>query len=248
MEKAFKKTDKPYFLAIESSGRVGSVALGKGEKIIKELVFTGKMRHSSELFPSLQVLLDKVGCRLNSVGAFFIAVGPGSFTGLRIAVTTAKILNYTQNIPLVAVNTLDVIAENASEYMHETGKNIQKIAVILDAKQNRFYTSIYTKTNYIWEKQLSDTLIKKDAFIKQFGSDPSDPIALLGDGLLYHADSFKADGIFKLPQEYWPAKAKYVLKAGYKLFHESKFSDPCSLVPRYIRPPEAVEKWKKRNA
>ena len=66
---------------------------------------------------------------------------------------------------------------------------------------------------------------------------------MLGEGLLYHSDLFTAQNVRLLPAEYWPARARNVLKIGYDLALQNKFADPLTLVPAYIRRPDALEKW-----
>ncbi len=246
MQKVRPETAGPYFLAIECSGRVGSAALGRGAELLEEIIFSGKMRHSSELFPALSRLLKSYGCTPKDVEILCFTAGPGSFTGLRIAVTAAKMLNFARKIRLAAVDTLDVIAENATEYIEKTGGNINQIAPILDAKQNQFFTAIYKRDKISWHKILNDTLMPSNLLINRIKADPSDPVTLTGEGLLYHSELFKSHGIQYLPQEYWSARAANVLKIGYKMAQERKFADPRTLIPTYIRLPDAVEKWDKK--
>lgn len=234
---------KPYFLAVECSGRVGSVAMGSGPDLLEEITFSGKMRHSSELFPALNRILKSAGCTPRDVSTLCFTAGPGSFTGLRIAVTAAKMLNFAQKTRLIAVNTLDVIAENATEYVAKEGGNPSFISPILDAKQNHFFTAIYKKEEKGWHKETEDAMISSDQILSQ----TKDNTILLGEGLLYHADLFRSHGIRFLPPEYWPAKASKVLKIGYKMAQQSQFADPFSLVPFYIRQPDAIEKWDRKE-
>lgn len=234
-------------LAIESSGRVGSVAIGRGPNLLEEIVFSGKMRHSSELFPALNKLLVKARCTPQTIHTLCFTVGPGSFTGLRIAVTAAKMMNFAHKTNLVAVNTLDVITENATEYVNNSGKELFKIAPILDAKQNHFFSAVYKFKNNKWIKEIEDNLIPADRLIKKIKEDPLGPITLLGEGLFYQSELFTAHHIRILPSEYWPARARNVLKIGHKLAQKKKFSNPFSLVPWYIRQPDALEKLAKKD-
>jgi tRNA threonylcarbamoyladenosine biosynthesis protein TsaB len=237
----------PYIIAVECSGRVGSVALGRGSDLLEEIVFSGKMKHSSELFPAMAGLLRSAGCTPGDIQIFCFTAGPGSFTGLRIAVTTAKMLNFAINTRLVAVNTFDVISENATEYIDKTGFNVTKIAPILDAKQNQFFTSIYKREGENWLKIKDDTLIPSTLLL-DLVKDPSGSITLLGEGLLYYMNLFRSHNVNILPPEFWSAKASNVLKIGYKMAQEGKFADPQTLVPFYIRLPDAVEKCDKKEA
>ena len=84
----------------------------------------------------------------------------------------------------------------------------------------------------------------KGAGVDQF-ADSADPIALLGDGLLFHKQKFQSQGTRILNEKYWSPQAAKVHTLGYQLAQKNKFADPQNLTPKYIRKPEAEEKWKK---
>jgi len=265
-------------LALETSGRVGSVALAIGSQFLAQNTFSGPMRHSAEIFPAIQHLLARFDRKPSQIGHIYISIGPGSFTGLRIAVTVAKAMNLANPVRIVAVDTLDVIAANIAPDDPEPPVN--RIAAVLDAKRNQFYIAAYehpsnahdptcknvpdppARTGYpprdpcgqpwgpeagcgFWNKLVPDSLMTAKDFLHEF-ADPADPIALLGDGLLYHADKFHSAGTTILDKQHWSPQAAKVHEIGYQLALAGKFADPLSLTPEYIRRPEAEEKWRKR--
>ena len=101
-------------LAVETSGPTGSVAVGIGDKILAETAFSGIMTHSAELFPAADAILKRFDKHIDDLAHIYIAVGPGSFTGLRIAVTTAKMMALANGVKIVTANTMDVLTFNAS--------------------------------------------------------------------------------------------------------------------------------------
>ena len=115
--------DNPLILAVETSGRLGSVALAQGDKLLSETCFSGPMRHSAEIFPAITGLLNKFDKKPDQIEQVYISAGPGSFTGLRIAVTFAKTLALANGAKIVAVDTLDVIAANVSPQLYVGGSN-----------------------------------------------------------------------------------------------------------------------------
>jgi tRNA threonylcarbamoyl adenosine modification protein YeaZ len=158
-------TQKPLILAVETSSRTGSVAIAIGEKMLAETVFSGPAQHSRELFPVIQQLLDRFKRKSNEIEYVYISIGPGSFTGLRIATTLAKMMHLA-NLPIgtkiVTVDSLDVIAANIMDYIKEKSKSTlcgsarlnpsklalgeefpKRIATILDAKRNQFFIAVY---------------------------------------------------------------------------------------------------------
>jgi len=105
-----------------------------------------------------------------------------------------KIMHLANNVKIVAVDTLDVIAANADEYIQsQPDSNIDKIGVILDTKRGRFFVAAYQKTPKGWEKILDDCLMTSKQFVEKF--DNQQPIWLLGEGLVYYNDDFNTDNI-----------------------------------------------------
>ncbi len=101
-------------LAVETSSRIGSAALALGPRLLEELRFSGPMQHSAEIFPAIDELLKRHGYAPTDLSQIHVAIGPGSFTGLRIAVTMAKIMHLAGSVQIVTVDSLDVVAANVS--------------------------------------------------------------------------------------------------------------------------------------
>jgi len=254
---------EPCILAVETSSRVGSVAIAVGNEVLVENVFSGPMRHSVEIFPSIVNMLKNAEKKPNQIEHIYISGGPGSFTGLRIAVTLAKALFLAVKTKIVQVDTLDVIASNMEDYQADNnnddggkreGSFAGKIATILDAKRERFYIAVYQyKTikdcsvgdypafveNY--KKIQTDTLMSSSEFLSRFAC-AGKPVWLLGDGLVYNKDRFKTEGIRFLDEKYWSPRASKVYKLGRKMALNSMFADPVKLTPFYLNRPNIVVK------
>lgn len=265
---------KPLALALETSGRLGSVAVGCDGKLSDEKTFSAPLRHSAELFDTIIKLLEKSGKSANQINQVFISIGPGSFTGIRISVTVAKMMALAAQSRIVAVNTSDAMALNVdpapfvpgsidveiigksaetyrllpfSERNKRCGvddSSIRKIATIIDAKREQFFIAAFERKNNSWEKILPDCMMTAEQFKVKFDDEP---IWLLGEGLLYYAKKFQTDNIKILDKEYWSPRAANVFKIGSHKAAEGKFSDPVSLVPFYLRRPEAEENWEKKT-
>jgi len=251
-------TPKPLILAVETSGRAGSAAIALGEKLLAEAAFSGPMRHSAEIFPAVCGLLSDLGRKPEEIEHIYISVGPGSFTGLRIAVTMAKTMHLANAAKIAAVDTLDVIAANvttentvlASSHRPQTSSiehptpSIENIATILDAKRSQFFIAVYQRnTNQpdtsdgIWKKILPDSLMTAPQFLDQFACKEK-PVWLLGEGLVYYKDKFKADGIRFLDECYWTPQAEKVHLLGWQKAKAGQFADPLTLQPIYLRAPD----------
>jgi tRNA threonylcarbamoyladenosine biosynthesis protein TsaB len=243
--------ENPLILAVETSGRIGSVALAIGEKLLAETEFSGLMRHSSEIFPAICALLEDVHRKPADIEHVYVSIGPGSFTGLRIAVALAKTMHLANKTQIVAVDTMDVIASNVSDYLRQKNTDVHRIATILDAKRSQFFVAAYEvhsskSGNRRYERVLPDCLMTASQFLGEFAGKP-EPIWLLGEGLLYHKDAFKCEGVDFLPEDYWSPHASRVHQLGRQMSLKGEFADPLTLGPLYLRRPEAEEKWGQRK-
>ena len=253
-------THNPLVLAIETSSRIGSVAIAVGKNILAETTFSAPIRHSAEIFTAIGDILDRFSRKPDNIEQIHISAGPGSFTGLRIAVTLAKIMHLANAAKIIAVDTLDVIAANANDYIKKknttTASNSEspsshsespeRIATILDAKRGQFFIAAYqrntsntqTTDSYgTWKKIFPDSLMTAPQFLKQFAHDEQ-PIWLLGDGLLYYQDIFKADTVRFMDEKYWSPRASNVLLLGSEKALANKFEDPLTLTPNYLLRPD----------
>jgi tRNA threonylcarbamoyladenosine biosynthesis protein TsaB len=265
---------KKLSLALETTGRIGSVAIGLDEKLSDEKTFSAPLRHNAELFDTIGSLLKQISTTADQINEIYISIGPGSFTGIRISVTVAKMMALANKSKIVAVNTSDAIALNVYPVpislcqkqneisLEDFNKNelnntiklknrcgiedesIKKIATIIDAKRGQFFVAVFERKNNSWEKILPDCMITAEEFKQKFDNEP---IWLLGEGLLYYSKNFETDNIKILSNNYWSPKASNVFKLGSQLAAQGKFADPVSLVPLYIRRPEAEENLEKQK-
>ena len=242
-------THNPLILAIETSSRIGSVAVAVGKNILAETIFSAPIRHSAEIFTAISDILDRFSRKPDNIEQVHISAGPGSFTGLRIAVTLAKTMHLANAAKIIAVDTLDVIAANANDYFKQkktTTASPERIATILDAKRGRFFIAVYqrnksntqrTDNNGTWKKTFPDSLMTASQFLEQFTHDEQ-PIWLLGDGLLYYKDIFKADTVRFMDEKYWSPRASNVFLLGYEKALAGKFENPLTLTPNYLLRPD----------
>jgi tRNA threonylcarbamoyladenosine biosynthesis protein TsaB len=244
-------------LAIETSSRMGSVAIGDRNGLMAESMFSGAMRHSAEIIPTLQRLLEQAQAGPEDLRQVCLSIGPGSFTGLRIAVTMAKALHLANQVRIVSVDTLDVIASNVPL----TCDAAQVVAPILDAKRDQFFVAVYERqgrsqaglpvqgrpdqvtTPGGWVKVQADSILTSAQFVERF-ADPNRPVAVLGDGLVYHRERFQVPGVRVLDEAWWSPTAAAVYHLGLRKVLAGQFEDPLRLVPTYLLPPEVTLRQK----
>jgi tRNA threonylcarbamoyladenosine biosynthesis protein TsaB len=261
--------EEPLALAIETSSRVGSIALARGPVLLAESMFSAPLQHSAEVFPAIGQLLNRFQFIPSDIAQVYVAIGPGSFTGLRIAVTMAKAMHLANATRIVTVNSLDVIAANigdassAISLQDSESLLLNRVAAVLDAKRGEFYAAVYERvrqtertdltapaaeTGYvipapqdcIWRKILPDCLIAPNELINRFGVEA--PLGVLGDGLLYHRDEFIAPGVCVLDEKCWSPRASNVHRLGYQRARAGLLADALMLTPFYLRGPHVTVK------
>jgi tRNA threonylcarbamoyladenosine biosynthesis protein TsaB len=125
-------------LYLDTSSKYLSLAVAEDHKILRQTHRLLDRKHSLQLVPMIDKLLRKAKLSLKKIDGFCVGRGPGSFTGLRIGITTIKGLAFVINKPVVAIPSLDILAQNARPFRNRT-----QICTIVDAKQNKVYACLY---------------------------------------------------------------------------------------------------------
>jgi tRNA threonylcarbamoyladenosine biosynthesis protein TsaB len=205
-------------LAIDTSTDYLSLAVMREGKIIARFHRLSHMRHSSLLVPMIEKILKKAGVALKSIDCFAISIGPGSFTGLRIGVSTIKGLAYALDKRIVTVPTFDVIARNV--------KNFEGIICpVLDARKSKVYACLY-KSDGKNIKRISKYLLLSAAELMKI-CEKYGKIIFLGDAL--HIIGKTEKGKIN-----WHPKADVVAKLAVGLFENKKFVSAKDLEPMYL--------------
>ncbi len=221
-------------LAIETSARNGSIALGNDHALLAEATLPPPQRHRVELMPSIDALCREQQLSPADQDRVCVSVGPGSFTGLRIAVATVKMLAYSLGVRIVAVPTLDVLAANVlHDYSH--------LAVCLNLKRESVYSGLYESRDERW-CALSEPALRT---IEEIDKAMPAKFVLLGDPLPEFESS---DHVTRLPAELAVPRSDVVYTLGREAAQRGAFVSAEALVPMYVRPPEAVEVWEKNQS
>ena len=235
-----------FALAFETSGVWGSVALGRGTELIDVRTLSAPMRHSVEFLATVEGICRTYDVAPSAIRCVYVSCGPGSFTGLRIGVTAARMIALSSHmtsgtaVGLVPVPTLDVIAQNAFRFSEPP----KHLVVILDAKRGRVYAAAFARHGDGYVAQTDPAEVDPVVFL---ASQPRDTV-VMGDGVHQHRNSVEASGLGLLPESSYTPRAETVFELGVTLAGAGKFIDPKHFIPTYIRPPEAEEKWKKRQS
>ena len=238
-----KTNSQPTILALETSSRLGTVGLARGATFLVEQAFSRPMGHAVELLPTIQRLLVQHQLTPQDLGQIYVSTGPGSFTGLRIAITVARTLHQALGCQLIGVPTLDVLALNAPA-------EVQNLVVLLDAKRQQVFAARYARPTP--DSPLIRTAGPALVDPAQFLRDTPRPVAILGEGIDYHRPALlgalehPAD-LIELPAALWPPTAAGVHQLGYALAQRNQFTPPAELLPVYIRLAEAEEVYRQRH-
>lgn len=208
-------------LHIESASKNCSVAVSKDGQILglKEN-YSADYSHAELLNPFILALLEELGLGFKDLNAISVAGGPGSYTGLRIGVTTAKTLAYSLNIPLIALNTLSIEAD--------TFKNDFDVAIVcLDARRSDVFYNIFENGNMSTETDfttLDEHFLEnyKNQTIAIHSNCPDKITNLLGEEIP-----------FTNQQAYFSAKNQAPL--AFDAFKNKVFEDPAYFKPNYYR-------------
>jgi tRNA threonylcarbamoyladenosine biosynthesis protein TsaB len=220
-------------LAIETSGRIGSIALVENGAVLSEKVFPHGLQHAAMIIPIIDDLCRDHATKPTDLEHLYVSAGPGSFTGLRIGITLCKTLAFTTGVRIVAVPTLRVLVENARS-------DAENVIIVLDAKRDQIFTGRYQREGDGWKEVEGPHLDSLVAMIKRSPR----PLHLLGEGIPFHRKFFPSDSsIIETSEESWRARAAAVAKIGAAMAKNDEFADPFALSPIYIRKPEAEEKW-----
>lgn len=133
-------------LNIDTAINNGAVGLSENGRIIAQCTSADQKEHASFLQPAIQQIMLEVGKGLNEIEAVSVTIGPGSYTGLRVGLASAKGLCYALKKPLIAINTLKVIALAAIEtaQMENVSLDNAIICPMIDARRMEVFTALYT--------------------------------------------------------------------------------------------------------
>ncbi len=223
----------PRALAIETSSRVGSIALCDGGSVVAEQTFEHGLQHAAQIIPIIDSLVRAQGWSPRDLQHVYVSAGPGSFTGLRIGITLAKTLALATGVKLVAVPSVRVLVENApAEARH--------VVMVLDAKRDQIFTARFERVGTEWVEREPAHL---DSLVPMLERAPR-PVHLLGEGIPFHQKFIREDAsVILTSSELWSPRASIVARLGAALAAQQTFTDPDHLTPLYIRRPEAEEKW-----
>lgn len=219
-------------LCVESSVDFSSVCISQDGKLVLNRDITENFAHSKYLASAIEQLMTDSKTSFEDLDAISISAGPGSFTALRVGTSLVKGICYIHEIPLIAINTLDIIAK---PYENES---YDLIIPTIDARRNEAYISIIDKKAHHLVKD-QPHIFTEDSFEEY----QSKRILICGNAADKAKGLIKANSAINYDQS--EPKALNMVQLAEMLFQEKNFADVAYFSPNYVKPPNITTPKKK---
>jgi tRNA threonylcarbamoyladenosine biosynthesis protein TsaB len=219
-------------LAVDTSTASGSIALLDGVKVMAEWTIQSAQTHNRQLLKRVDLILRELGWALEQVGGFAVTSGPGSFTGLRIGVTTIKTIAWAAQKPFASIPSLDALAA-------PLGFAALPICPLIDARKGELYFSFYQPDGTGKVQPLAPYRVDSP---ERIVTRIQGPTIFCGDGWSRCEELFVkklGDWAVAVPAPFHIVRASFVGELALKRFSERRGEDPLTSYPCYVRPSEA---------
>ena len=223
-------------LAIETATMLGGIALlDESAGLIAEIRLNVQSTHSERLMTGTKYIITQSGLTISDIDCFALSIGPGSFTGLRIGLSTVKGLSYATGKPVVSVPTLEAFAYNFPYSAYP-------VCTMLDARKKEVYAALFRWDGEGFIRVVAEIPVKIPELMERIRVCTEDKVVFTGEGALLYQDriieSMGERALFASHDARVPSPA-HVALLGMKKAHKKEFSDITGLVPLYIRRSEA---------
>ena len=220
-------------LALETTEKNATVAVWENDRVLSEIRPEG--RSAQTFAPAMQTLLDQVGWKAGDVQCIAVGVGPGSFTGLRVGITAAKMFAYATGAKIIGVDTLLALAV--------TLKNVaKKVSVAVDAQRSEIVAQNF-EIRSDGPIPLGSQRIIPIAKWWEFGNENAEGKNVLFSGPILHRIEKNIPAEITLAdRSLWEPQAASIAQIAAARFQRNEFDDLWTLVPQYSRPSAAEER------
>jgi tRNA threonylcarbamoyladenosine biosynthesis protein TsaB len=223
-------------LSIETSVDMGSIAVWEAGELLEQASMPPGQRTAQSLAPTIAAKLAKHGWTPRNIGLVAVSVGPGSFTGLRIGVTTAKTFAYAVGAEVIGVSSIEAIAQRA-------GDEVNEVSVAIDAQRGDVYAGTC--------RRASDGIMALTAPVElipagQWLDGRAHDSHVTGPALRKLAERLPP-GVTAVAPDLWSPVAESVGKVAWRRFEAGHRDDVWKLLPIYLRRSAAEEKWDARS-
>ncbi len=226
---------------IDTCCMAATAALMEENRLIAQTVINHKKTHSQKMMPQVEAMFDMTELTVEDVDYFAAAVGPGSFTGVRIGVATAKAMALAENKPCIAISTLEALANNSAVF-----DGI--LCPILDARRNQVYNALFRGGREL-QRLTEDRALALDALLEEL-KDGDEPVLFCGDGTLVYRqeiqERLRDRASFASPMQNMNLAAS-VTELAFAKAQKGEVVSCHQLVPQYIRLSQAERERMERE-
>ncbi len=227
------RRDEPRLLILETSGKIGQVAVAEGQRLGPVRLLNESRRHARDLARAIVELCAEQGWRVRDLEAVIVSLGPGSYTGLRIGIMSAKTLAYASGCVVLGIETFAAIAYRAPA-------EAKVVDVIADAQQQNIYVQRWNRVVQNWECEPL-----RISSINEWVSRLGPGIWVSGPGVDLHESMMPAESQ-RVTSEMRNPDPQSLLELGLRRWHRNEADDLWALEPLYLRPSSAEEKWDRK--
>ncbi|MEZ4600477.1 MAG: tRNA (adenosine(37)-N6)-threonylcarbamoyltransferase complex dimerization subunit type 1 TsaB [Syntrophotaleaceae bacterium] len=218
-------------LSIDTSTPAGSIAVSRGDQLLGELLVNSPATHTDRLLLSMERLLQDVAIDLGEIDAFAVAVGPGSFTGLRVGVATAKGLALATGKPVIGVSSLQSLAAQIPFCRYP-------VCAMMDARKKEVYGGLYRWEGGLPALQGREVVLPPEKMLEQLDGE----VLFVGNGSAVYRTMIVrrlgqrahfAPWCLDLP------RASTLSTLALSAYRNGRTLSALELLPTYIRPSEA---------
>lgn len=227
-------------LAVDSSTMMLSVALIDGEEILFEHSSCQKKNMAERLQPTLEFMIKDLGVDLSSIDLYAVAVGPGSFTGLRIGIAALKMFARVYDKPICGISTLRGMA------YHMFGHSV--IAPMLDAKRNRVYSGLYGFQGSEFVCYRQDEALELEAYAEHLNA--YDHVVLQGEGSTVYREKWMVllgSKASFAPSNAGMTRASSVATLAASDYKKGIYTNAYDILPAYLKQAQAECELEARN-
>jgi tRNA threonylcarbamoyladenosine biosynthesis protein TsaB len=212
-----------YLLSIDTSLGNALVCLSKDGKLLQLSANQSQKDHASWLQPAMKKLLKETGVHFSELTAIAVVAGPGSYTGLRVGMASAKGLCFALKIPLLLIDSLYLLADS---FLFQNGCSV--VCPMIDARRMEVFTAVYSPA----KEQLMESralILEEDSFDKWLASAP---VFFIGNGAGKYKSMLKSPNAF-FPD--WEPRPLDLVRITQEIYDKGQFADLSYSEPFYIK-------------
>jgi len=226
-------------LALDSATPRVSVAIGRDGAVVGEVKLVGGRRHAEQVAPAIRYLCNELDVELGHLTAIAVGLGPGLFTGLRVGVTTAKVMAQALRVPVVGIPSLDLVA-------YPVRHTTRMIAAVLDARRHEVFYARYRPVPGGVQRVCDYEVGPPDDLVSELEAG-TEEVLLVGDGALAYPEVFgRLERVEHAGPAFTAPSAAALVELAAARVEREEFEAHWDVHPLYLRHSDAEIEWQRR--